>query len=110
MTVSLGPRPCSTIFPVTWAVAAALSAEFAVVAVAKQCVVVRIGLDDHTAPRAAIAAGRPTARDVLFPAEGDAAIPAVAGLQVNLGFVNEHSATRSTQEDTTGSSGNPKTP
>ena len=39
---------------------------------------------------AAIAAGGPTARHKLLAAEGHAAVAAVAGLDSNFGFIDEH--------------------
>src|SRR5258705_5774596 len=73
-----------------FAVTAAIGFEFAVVAVAQQRVVIGIGFEVDAAAPAAIAAGRAAARDVLFAAERDAAVPAVAGFYVDFGFVNEH--------------------
>jgi hypothetical protein len=39
---------------------------------------------------AAITAGRPATRHKLLPAEGHAAVAAVAGFDSNFGFINEH--------------------
>src|SRR5262249_21305402 len=71
-------------------VASATGLEFAVVAVAEQGVVVRIRFEVNIAAVAAIAPGWAAARDVFLPAEGDATIAAVAGLDHNFGFVSEH--------------------
>ena len=70
--------------------AAAVGFEFAVVAVAQQRVVVGIGFEINAAAAAAIAAGWPAARNVLFAAKRDAAVAAVAGFYIDFGFVNEH--------------------
>src|SRR5215472_16925963 len=59
----------------TFAVAAAIGPEFAVVPVTEQGVVVRIGFEVDAAAVAAIAARRSAAGDVLFAAEGHAAVP-----------------------------------
>ena len=48
------------------------------------------GFEDHAAAVASIAARRPAARHIFLAAKGDAAVAAVAGLYVNLGFVNKH--------------------
>ena len=69
--------------------AAAIGLEFAIVAVAQQGVVVRIRFQINAAAMAAVAAGRAAARHEFFAAERDAAVPAVAGLHVDFGFVNE---------------------
>src|SRR5258706_2078201 len=74
----------------TFAVAAAIGLEFAVVAVAQQRVVVGIGLEVDAAAAAAIAAGGSAARNVFFAAKRDAAVAAVTGFYVDFGFVNEH--------------------
>ena len=70
--------------------APAIGAKFAIVAVAQQRVVVRVGFQDDAAARAAVAARRAAARHVLLAPERDAAVAAVAGLYVNFGFVNKH--------------------
>jgi hypothetical protein len=72
------------------AVAAALGAVLGVEAEMQQRVVVEAGDEDHVAAAAAVAAARPAPRDVLLPAEGDAAVAAVAGLDANDGLVNKH--------------------
>ena len=64
----------------SFAVAAAIGFEFAVVAVAQKRVVVRICFDVDIAAVPAVAAGRSAARDVLLPAKRDAAIAAIARL------------------------------
>ncbi len=70
--------------------AAASGFEFAIVTVAQQGVVVRIGFDVDVAALAAIAAGRAAARDVLLPAKRDAAVAAVAGFDGDFGFIRKH--------------------
>ena len=74
----------------TFAVASAIGFEFAIVAIAQQGVVVRIGFQINAAAMAAVAAGRPAARHEFLAAERDAAVPAVAGLHIDFGFVDEH--------------------
>ena len=71
-------------------VAAALAAEFAVVAEGQERVQVLGGLQHDVAAVAAVAARRAAPRDVLLPAEGNAAVAAVAGLHPDFGLVNEH--------------------
>ena len=73
-----------------FAVPAAVGFEFAVVAVAQQRVVVRIRFQVNAAAMAAVAARRSAARHEFFAAKRDAAVPAVAGLHVDFGFVNKH--------------------
>ncbi len=72
-------------FPVT----AAIRAEFAVVAITQQCIVVRIGFHVDAAAASAIAAGGPATRNIFLAAKSHAAVPAVAGLHKYLGFINE---------------------
>src|ERR1700722_6738662 len=74
----------------TFAVAPALSVEFAIVTVAQECVVVRICFEVDIAAMAAVATGRPASRDILLPAERHAAVSAVAALYQNFSFVCEH--------------------
>ena len=50
----------------------------------------RIGFDVDVAALAAVAARRAAARDVLLPAEGDATVTAVAGLNGDFGFIRKH--------------------
>ena len=69
---------------------AASPPEFAIVAVAQQGVVVRIRFEINVAAVAAVAARRAAARNILLPAEGHAAIAAVAGLHRDFGFVSKH--------------------
>src|SRR5277367_2437267 len=64
--------------------------ELAIVTVAQQSVVVRIGFDIDVAALASITAGRAAARDVLLPAEGDATVTTVAGFDGNFGFIRKH--------------------
>ena len=51
---------------------------------------VRIGLEDHSATRSAVAAIRPAARHVSFPAKAEAAVSAIASPAVKFNFVNKH--------------------
>src|SRR6266852_5057317 len=74
----------------TFAVAAAIGLEFAIVAVAEQRVVVDVGFEIDAAAMAAVAAGGTTTRHVFFAPEGHAAVAAVAGLHEYFGFINEH--------------------
>src|SRR5579862_9061721 len=73
-----------------FAMAAAIGAEFAIVAVAQQCVVVGIGFEIDVAAIAAVAARWAAAGDVFLATERDAAVAAIAALHRNFGFVNEH--------------------
>jgi hypothetical protein len=59
------------------------------VAVIDQCVERRLGPADHSTTAAAVTAVRPAARDVLLAPEADAAIAAVAALDVDLGLIEE---------------------
>ncbi len=72
------------------AVSAAVGAKFAIVAVAKEGVVVNVGFEKNATAVAAVAAGGAAARDILLPAEGNAAVAAVATLDKNFCFVCEH--------------------
>ena len=45
---------------------------------------------DHVAALAPVAAGGPATRHKLLPAEGHAAVSAVAGFDLNFGFIDEH--------------------
>ena len=71
------------------AVAALACLEMLRVAVVDQRVEAIDRLDQHIAALAAIAAIGAAEFDVLLAAEGDDAIAAVSGLQVDLGFVEE---------------------
>src|SRR5216684_4735085 len=73
-----------------FAVAAAIGLEFAIVAVAEQGVVVRIGFQINAAAMAAVAAGGTAAGHVFFAPEGHAAVAAVSCFHEYLGFINEH--------------------
>ena len=74
----------------TFSVAAAAGFEFAIVTIAKQCVVVRVRFDVNIAAVSAIAARWATARDVLLPAKRDAAVAAVACFHHDFCFVSKH--------------------
>ena len=56
----------------------------------EQGVFVGVGDHDDAAAVAAIAAVGSALGDVLFAAEGDAPVPAVAGLHANCCFIDEH--------------------
>jgi hypothetical protein len=71
-------------------VAAAIGFEFAVVAIAKQSVVVEVGFEVDAAAIAAVAARGTAARNVFFAAESHAAIAAVASLHEDFSFINKH--------------------
>ena len=64
--------------------------EFAIVTVAQERVVVRIGFDINVAALAAITTRRAAARDVLLPAKSDATVTTVAGFDGDFGFIREH--------------------
>src|SRR5882724_6162675 len=68
---------------------AALGLEMLLVAVVDQRVEVGHRLDDDVAAAPAIAAVRPAELDELLAPEADAAGPAVAALQIDLGLVEE---------------------
>ena len=70
--------------------AAAVAAEFAIVAVAEERVVVGISFDENAAAIAAVTARGAAAGNVLFAAEGHAAVAAVAGFDQDFGFVYKH--------------------
>src|SRR5260370_33711466 len=70
------------------AVTSALGLKFAVVAVAEQGVVVRIGFQINAAPVAAIAARGPAARNKLLAAKSHPAVTAVARLYEYFVFIN----------------------
>src|ERR1700722_2311212 len=74
----------------TFPMATAPSFKFAIVAVAKERVVVRVRFDVDIAAVSAIAARWATARDVLLPAKREAAVAAVAGLHHDFRFVSKH--------------------
>src|SRR5271156_6325066 len=68
--------------------------EFAIITVAQQGVVVRIGFDENVPTVAAISTRRSAARDVFLPPKCDAAIAAVSGLYRYFCFVGKHVFTR----------------
>jgi hypothetical protein len=74
----------------TFSMAAASGFEFAIVAVAKERVVVRVRFDVNIAAVSAIATRWAAARDVLLPAKREAAVAAVAGLHHDFRFVSKH--------------------
>ena len=80
-----------------FAVTAAIGAKFAIEAVAQERVFVNGRLQHDASARAAIAAGRPAVRHIFFAPERNAAVPAVAGLHVDFGFVNKHGVKRPSQ-------------
>src|SRR4051812_11953404 len=74
-----------------FAVAAALRIVLGIEAEVDQRVVRLARFHDDVAAAPAIAAARSTARNELLPAEGNAAVAAVAGLDADFRFINEHS-------------------
>ncbi len=72
------------------AMAAAIRFEFAIVAVAQKCVVVRIRLEINAAAVAAVASGRTAAGDEFLASKRNATVAAVAGLYQYFCFVNKH--------------------
>jgi len=77
-----------------FAVTASLGAEFAIVTVAQEGIIVLGGFEDDVAAIAAIAAGGSAARDVFFTTKGNAAVAAVAAFHNNFCLVNKHRSTR----------------
>ena len=73
-----------------FAVSPAIGFEFAIVSVAQQRVVVRVGFQKNAAAMAAVAPGRSAARHIFFAAERDAAIAAVSRFHINLCFIDKH--------------------
>jgi len=55
-----------------------------------QRVVTFTGFHDHVAAFATVAAGGPTPRNKLLPAEGHASVATVAGFNADSRFVDEH--------------------
>ena len=73
-----------------FAVASSFRAKFPVEAKLDQRVEVFGALEMDAAAAPAVAATRPAARNEFLAAEGHAAVPAVAALDVDFGFVNKH--------------------
>ena len=73
-----------------FAVTAALGLVFGIEAEVHQRVVALAGFHDDVAAVPAVAARGPAARHEFLATEGHAAVAAVAGLDSNFGFVNEH--------------------
>src|SRR6202023_495227 len=71
-------------------VTAAVGLEFAIEAIAQQCVVVGIRFEVNAAAVAAVAAGGSAARNEFLAPKRNAAVPAVAGLYVDFCFINKH--------------------
>jgi hypothetical protein len=71
-------------------VAAAIGLEFAIETVTKQGVVMWIRFEVDAAAVAAIPAGGPATRYKFLAAKRDAAVPTVASLYVDFGFINKH--------------------
>ncbi len=69
---------------------AALALVLGVVAEVNKGVVALGGDHDDVAATASVAAGRTAAGNELFPAEGHAAVAAVAGFDANSCFIDEH--------------------
>jgi len=74
----------------TFAVAATIGFEFAIVAIAEKRVVVGVRLQINAAAMAAVATGRAATRNEFLATKRDAAIAAVAGLYQYFSFVNKH--------------------
>ena len=72
------------------AVRAVFSDEFAAVFEFDERILARVCGEDHVPAAPAVAAVRPALGDVFFAAEGDAAVAAVARLDVNVGFIDKH--------------------
>ena len=70
--------------------ASALRLVFRIEAEVHQRVVALARFHDDVAALAAVAARRAAARHILLPAEGHAAVAAVARLDPNFGLVDEH--------------------
>jgi hypothetical protein len=75
--------------------ASALRLVFGVETEVHQSVVALARFHNDVAAIAAIAAGRPTPRNVLFPTEGETAVTAVPSLYSDCGFIDEHEDVRS---------------
>src|SRR5271166_2846760 len=73
-----------------FAVASALGLVFGIEAEVDQRIVALAGLHDHVAALAAVAARRPSARNIFFAAEGHAAVATVAGFDSDFSFIDEH--------------------
>jgi hypothetical protein len=56
----------------------------------EQGVFVRVGKKDDAAAVTAVASFRAALGNIFFPAEGDAAVAAVTGVNFDDGFVNKH--------------------
>jgi len=84
-TMSSPPAPAISAAPIL----AALRQKLARVAIINQGVDIAVSDGMHTAAPATIAAIRPAHRDVFFAAERSHAVPAVAGFDVDLGFIDE---------------------
>ncbi len=74
-----------------FAVPAAVRFEFAIVAVAKERVVVGVGFQVDAAAVAAIAPGRAAARHEFLAAKCYAPVSTVSSFHKYLGFINKHS-------------------
>ena len=74
---------------------AALRLELGMEAVGDEGVLVRAGDEVDRSARAAVAAVRAAARHAHLAAEGHAAVAAVAGVDLNVDFVDEHGDERS---------------
>src|SRR5262245_21638796 len=74
--------------------AAVLGLEMLLVAVVYECVEAIDRLYDHVSAPAAVAAVRSAEFDEFFPPERYAAVPAIAGAYVNLGFIKKFHGAR----------------
>jgi hypothetical protein len=70
---------------------AALAFEFAIIPVAQQGVVVGIRFEPHASAVPAISTRWAASRNIFFPPERHAAVPAVPSFHRNFRFINKHS-------------------
>ena len=70
--------------------ASALRLVFRIKAEVHQRIVALARFHDHIAAIAAIAAGRSSPRNVLLPAESEAAVAAIPSFYSDCGFIDEH--------------------
>jgi hypothetical protein len=85
----LPPRTAGAGAVLAHAVAALLRLEVLLVAIVEQRIEVRHAFEDDIAALAAVTTVRSAELDVFLAAEADAAIAAVAGAYIDLGFVEE---------------------
>src|SRR5258706_10717883 len=94
--------------------AAAISLEFAIVAVTQQSIVVRIRFEVNAAAMAAVTSSGSATRHKFLAPKCDATVSAIAGLHVDFGFINKHVDSvpyfLSLRREKTSGSANPGTP